>query len=179
MTSLSELDATELAASLAAGEVSCVELMQSTLARIDAHNPAINAIVSLRPAEELLAEARSADACKPTGWLHGIPMAIKDLSESAGLKTTYGSPLFENHVPEVDSLLTQRLRKAGAIVIGKTNTPEFGLGSQTYNPVFGATANPYDLRCTAGGSSGGAAAALAARLVPMADGSDMMGSALA
>ena len=105
--------------------------------------------------------------------LHGLPIAVKDLEETAGMRTTYGSPLFADHVPAADSLLVERLRAAGAIVIGKTNTPEFGAGSQTFNAVFGATRNPWDLARTPGGSSGGAAAAVAAGMLPFADGSDL------
>lgn len=176
MKPLHELSATELSAAIAAGSVSCVEVMQSTLQRISRHNPEINALVSLRPEDDLLAEAELADQSAPKGWLHGVPLAIKDLADTAGLRTTYGSKLFEHHVPTFDAPLTRRLRDAGAIIIGKTNTPEFGLGSQTYNAVFGATRNPYNPECTAGGSSGGAAAALASRLLSVADGSDMMGS---
>ena len=105
--------------------------------------------------------------------LHGLPIAVKDLEDTAGMRTTYGSPLFASHVPDADSLLVERLRGAGAIVIGKTNTPEFGAGSQTFNAVFGATRNPWDLTKTPGGSSGGAAAAVASGMLPFADGSDL------
>ena len=176
-----ELDASALSDALRAGELSRVELMRHTLERIGRLNGAINAVVSLRDEATLLAEARRADerfAADPgtSGWLHGVPFAIKDLVDTAGIRTTYGSPLFAEHVPGEDAMLARRLRAAGAIPIGKTNTPEFGLGSQTYNAVHGVTRNPYDLARTAGGSSGGAAAALAARLLPLADGSDMMGS---
>ena len=110
---------------------------------------------------------------RPTGPLHGLPIAVKDLEDTAGMRTTYGSPVFRDHVPEADSLLVTRLRNAGAIVIGKTNTPEFGAGSQTFNEVFGATRNPYDQSLTPGGSSGGAAAAVASGMLPFADGSDL------
>ena len=151
--------------------------MASCLDRIDALNPAINAIVSLLPREALMAQARAADAATgPLGPLHGFPFAIKDLVETAGIRTTHGSPLHADHVPLVDDLLAARIRGAGAILIGKTNTPEFGLGSHSFNPVHGVTRNPYDHSRTAGGSSGGAAAALATRMVPLADGSDTMGS---
>lgn len=171
-----EWEAGALSAALACRAVSAVEVMGSVLDRIAAVNPAINAIVSLRPREELLAQARAADAAPRRGWLHGMPIAVKDLVETAGIRTTHGSPIHATHVPEVDDLIAARMKAAGAILIGKTNVPEFGLGSQSYNPVFGVTRNPYDVARTAGGSSGGAAAALAARLVPVADGSDMMGS---
>ncbi len=136
----------------------------------------MNAIVSLRARDELMAEARVADDVAPKGWLHGVPLAVKDLLATKGLRTTWGSPLFAGFVPVKDDLLAARMRAAGAIFIGKTNTPEWGHGSHSFNPVFGATRNPYDLGRSAGGSSGGAAAALAARMVPVADGSDMMGS---
>ena len=150
--------------------------MTSYLDRIDAVNPSINAIVSLRARDDLMAEARVADDAKARGWLHGIPMAVKDLCATAGLRTTYGSPIFADFIPEKDDLLPARMRAAGAIFIGKTNTPEWGHGSHSFNPVHGVTRNPYDLTRTAGGSSGGAAAGLAARILPLADGSDMMGS---
>ncbi|WP_176249968.1 amidase [Sulfitobacter sp. HGT1] len=161
---------------LAAGSLTAVALMEASLARIEAVNGAVNAVVSLREREALLAEARAADVTPRRGWLHGIPMAIKDLSDAKGLPTTMGSPLFTGTVAQKDSVFVGRLRAAGAIFIGKTNTPEFGLGSHTFNPVHGATCNPYDLSKSAGGSSGGAAAALACGMVSVADGSDMMGS---
>jgi len=170
------LSATDLAAGIAAGALSAEAVMTAFLDRIDRVNPAVNAIVSLRPRDDLLAEARAADAAPPRGWLHGMPVAVKDLVATKGLRTTWGSPLFADFVPDRDDLVAARLRAAGAIFIGKTNTPEWGLGSHTFNPVHGVTRNPYDLSRSAGGSSGGAAAALAARLVPVADGSDMMGS---
>src|SRR5687767_11194355 len=173
-------DATALAERIAGQELSCVELMRSTLARIESVNPGLNAIVSLRDGEALLAEAAERDAelarGERRGWMHGLPHAVKDLEDTAGLRTTYGSPLFADQVPAADSELVRRIRAAGAIVIGKTNVPELGYGSQTYNDVFGPTRNPYDETKTVGGSSGGAAAALAAGLVPVADGSDYMGS---
>jgi amidase len=171
--------ATSLAAMLAAGEISATELVTAQLERIERLNPLVNAIVTLVP-ERALAEAAAADRARARGEalgpLHGLPIAIKDLVDTAGIRTTYGSPLYREHVPETDALLVERVRRAGAIVIGKTNTPEFGAGSQTFNPVFGPTLNPYDRSCTAGGSSGGAAAALAAGLVPLADGTDLGGS---
>ena len=176
MNSLINLTASELSTRLAARQITSVELMSACLDRIDACNPQLNAIVALRPRDQLLEEARLADCSPRKGWLHGIPMAIKDLADTQGLTTTYGSPLFATHIPDRDCRLVQQLRSSGAIIIGKTNTPEFGLGSHTYNSVYGITRNPYNLACSAGGSSGGAAAALAARMVPVADGSDMMGS---
>jgi len=170
------LSATALAGKIARRDVSCVEVMAAFLDRIDAINPALNALVSLRDRAELLAEAQAADAAPRRGWLHGIPLAVTDLVATRGLRTTWGSPLHANDVPAADDLLAARLRAAGAIVIAKSNVPEWGQGSHTFNPVFGTTRNPYDRTRSAGGSSGGAAAALAARLVPVADGSDMMGS---
>ncbi len=176
MSELPDLDARGLSAAIAARQVSCAEVMTAFLDRIERINPDINAIISLRPRDVLMAEAKAADAAPRKGWLHGMPFAIKDLVETAGIRTTHGSPIYADHVPDADELLAARIRAAGAILIGKTNTPEFGLGSHTYNPVHGATLNPSDRSKTAGGSSGGAAAALAARLLPVADGSDTMGS---
>ncbi len=176
MDDLMRLSALELSATLAKGSVGAVEVMRATLERIAAVNPALNAVVSLRDEDTLLAAAAAADAAPREGWLHGIPMAVKDLVATRGIRTTWGSPLYSDHVPASDELLARRLRDAGAILIGKTNTPEFGLGSHSYNPVHGVTCNPYDPVRAAGGSSGGAGAALAARMVCVADGSDMMGS---
>ncbi len=169
------MTATELAAGLRAGALSAREVMESQLARIDAVNPRVNAIVTLVEREAALAAADAADRVprERRGPLHGLPLAVKDLEETAGLRTTYGSPLFAENIPAADSPLVARLRAAGALIIGKTNTPEFGAGSQTFNAVFGATRNPYDLARTPGGSSGGAAAAVAAGMVPVADGSDL------
>lgn len=171
-----DLDACGLAAALESGEISAVDVMHATLERIDAVNGEVNAVVSLRDRDALLVEARAADTGPRKGWLHGIPMAIKDLANAKGLPTSMGSPLFAGQIAQSDDVIVARLRAAGALIIGKTNTPEFGLGSHTFNPVHGATRNPYDLSRSAGGSSGGAAAALAARIVSVADGSDMMGS---
>lgn len=176
MVRLAEMPALGLSEMIAARKVSAAEVMTETLARIAAVNPRVNAIVSLRAPDDLLAEARAADAAPRKGWLHGIPVAVKDLVATKGIRTTWGSPLFAEHVPGADDLLARRLKDAGAILIGKTNTPEFGLGSHSYNPVHGVTCNPYDPARSAGGSSGGAGAALAARMVCVADGSDMMGS---
>lgn len=154
--------------------------MTAYLDRIERLNPGVNALVSLRPAADLLEEARRTDKAREEGRilgpLHGMPIAIKDLSEARGIRCTYGSTLFHDYTPDHDDIQVERIRRAGAIIIGKTNTPEWGFGSHTYNPVFGPTRNPWDLGRSAGGSSGGAAAALAARLLPLADGSDMMGS---
>jgi amidase len=176
MKNLTYESALTQSALIADKELSPVELMQSTLDRIDAANGEVNAIVSLRDHEALLAEAKEAETAERKGWLHGIPIAIKDLANSKGLPTSMGSPVFAGEIAQTDDIMVARLKAAGAIVIGKTNTPEFGLGSHTFNPVFGATKNPYDLSRSAGGSSGGAAAALATGMLSVADGSDMMGS---
>ncbi|MFT3801705.1 MAG: amidase [Burkholderiaceae bacterium] len=180
MTRITSLTAIELSTAIRLRRVSCREVMTAYLDRIDAINPRFNAIVALQPRELLLAQADERDAQlsrgEYLGWMHGMPQAIKDLSPAAGLPLTRGSPLFADQVAVQDGLMVSRIRAAGAILIGKTNTPEFGLGSQTYNPVWGVTRNPYDDSRCAGGSSGGAAAALALRLLPVADGSDMGGS---
>jgi amidase len=173
---LTKISAETLVAMIARREVSCAEVMEAYLAKIAAANPAVNAIVSLRDADALIAEAKAADKVQKRGPLHGLPMAVKDLVATKGLRTTYGSPVFSDYVPVKDDLLAARMRAAGAIFIGKTNTPEWGHGSHSFNPVHGVTRNPYDLSRTAGGSSGGAAAGLAARMLAVADGSDMMGS---
>jgi len=176
MDDLCELSATALSRLIAAREVRPSEVMEATLARVAAVNGAVNAVVSMPDADRLMDQARAADAAAPAGWLHGIPMAVKDLVAVQGIRTTWGSPIFADHVPVADDLLAMRMRRAGAIFIGKTNTPEWGHGSHSFNTVHGVTRNPYDLTRTAGGSSGGAAAALACRMVSVADGSDMMGS---
>tara|TARA_R110002124_G_scaffold197940_1_gene364971 strand:- start:566 stop:1975 length:1410 start_codon:yes stop_codon:yes gene_type:complete len=170
------MDALALSAVLESGQISAAELMQATLDRVAAVNGTVNAVVALRDADTLMIEARAADTALRKGWLHGIPIAIKDLADVAGLVTTHGSALLAQNVAPKDDLMVARLRAAGALIIGKTNTPEFGLGSHTFNPVYGATHNPYDPARSAGGSSGGAAAALAGRMLCVADGSDMMGS---
>ena len=171
-----EQDAVVVSKALETRQISAVEIMQETLARIAQVNGAVNAIVSLRESDALLEDAAQADASPRKGWLHGIPIAIKDLVDVAGLPNSKGSPLFKDVISPKDDIMVARLRAAGAIVIGKTNTPDFGLGSHTYNPVHGVTSNPYDLTKTCGGSSGGAAVALATGMVCVADGSDMMGS---
>ncbi len=176
MTALPELDALTLAGLVARGEASCVEVVAAHLDRIEALNPQVNAIVGLRDRDAVLADAAARDREEPRGPLHGLPIAVKDLTEVAGLPWTAGSPVFRDRVGVVDEPFVARLRAAGLVVVGKTNTPELGFGSQTYNPVYGVTRNPYDLERTVGGSSGGAAAALAARMLPVADGSDYMGS---
>jgi len=176
MNSQVELTVASVHAEVAAGNYSYEQLMIDTLRLIDTHNPSINAIVALVDKQELLTQARDADNTPATTSLHGIPIAIKDLVNVAGITSTFGSPLLKDYVPIKDDFIVECIRDAGAIIIGKTNTPEFGLGSQSYNPVYGTTANPYDLDKTAGGSSGGAAAALASGMLIIADGSDAMGS---
>ncbi len=168
--------ATALVAEMSAGRLSAVDVMRATLDRIAAVNGSVNAIVAMRDEGELLAEARALDEGPVKGALHGLPIAVKDLVNVAGIPSSQGSPLFKDHVPAKDDLIAARMRSAGAILIGKTNTPEFGLGSHTFNPVYGATRNPYDTERSCGGSSGGAAVALATGMVTLADGSDMMGS---
>ena len=175
-----QMSAAELSSAIHDRSVSCVEVMGAFIDRIDARNPDLNAIVALRDRDDLMAEAAARDADLAAGvshgWMHGFPHAVKDLAETAGLGTTMGSPLLADQVPTFDALHVARIRAAGAIIIAKTNVPEFGLGSNTYNPVYGLTRNPYDPSRVAGGSSGGAAVALATRMVPVADGSDYMGS---
>ena len=174
------LTASDLSDAVHTRAASCREVMTAYLDRIEARNPTFNAIVSMRPREQLLAEAAVCDdeiaAGFSRGWLHGMPIAIKELAETKGLRTTSGSPLLAEFVPESDCLMVARMKAAGCIVIGKTNVPEFGLGSHTFNPVFGTTGNAYDPTRSAGGSSGGAAVALATSMLPVADGSDYMGS---
>jgi amidase len=161
-------------------KLSAREVMQAHLKQISRVNPKVNAVVTHVPEEKLMAQAAAADESLAKGkWLgplHGLPVGVKDLHETAGIRTTYGSPLHRGFVPDFDCRVVQREKAAGAIVIGKTNVPEFGLGSQTFNPVFGPTRNPYDLTKTCGGSTGGGAVALACGMVPLADGSDMGGS---
>src|SRR5580692_2406130 len=171
--------AVDLARLIRSRELSAAELLAAVLARIEAVNPSLIAIVTLA-AEQAQARAAELDAQAARGSfagpLHGLPIAVKDLAETAGIRTTFGSPLFASFVPDFDAPHVARLKQAGAVVIGKTNTPEFGAGSQTFNRVFGPTRNPYDTRLTPGGSSGGAAAAVAASLIPFADGSDLAAS---
>ena len=173
------LPATELARLLLSHELSARELLAAHLDRIEAVNPVVNAIVTIA-AERADDDAARADEDlargEPAGRLHGLPIAHKDLVATAGVRTTAGSPIFADAVPDADDLLAERARAAGAVLVGKTNTPEFGAGSQTFNPVFGPTPNPYDATKTCGGSSGGAAVALACGMVPIADGSDLGGS---
>jgi amidase len=176
---LCRYDAIALAGMLRRREVSAREVVAAHIERTEAVDGAVNALVT-RSFETALATAASADESmargEAVGLLHGLPVAHKDLNDTAGVRTTYGSPLFAGHVPDHDALVVSRMAKAGAISLGKTNTPEFGAGSHTVNRVFGATRNPFDLTRSAGGSSGGAAAALAARMICLADGSDLGGS---
>lgn len=171
--------ARDMAAAVAAKQVSARELLDLHLERIEATNRDVNAIVSL-DVDRARAQAAAADEAtakaQPTGALHGLPFAFKDTHQVAGWRTTYGSPLMADNVPDHDDLVVERIRRAGAVTIGKTNVPEWAAGSHTFNPIFGTTRNPYDLSRSAGGSSGGAAAALASGMVPLADGSDMGGS---
>lgn len=179
MEDLCANDAVTLAGMLRSREVSAREVIGAHIARIEAQDGAVNAVVT-RCFDAALAKAKAADAAlargESTGLLHGLPVAHKDLFDTAGVCTTHGSPLFAENVPSRDALVVQRMSAAGAISLGKTNVPEFGAGSHTVNPVFGATRNPFDLTRSAGGSSGGAAAALAARMICLADGSDLGGS---
>jgi amidase len=174
------MDAAALSSAIKSRQISCAQVMTAFLDHIDAINPAVNAIVSIRPRAELIEEARRRDAelsrGEYDGPMHGFPHAIKDLEATAGIRTTMGSPILRDFIPRTDSILVERIKRAGAIIIGKTNVPEFGLGSHSYNPVFGTTLNAYDQSKTAGGSSGGAAVALALRMLPVADGSDHAGS---
>jgi len=180
VTALWENDAITLAGMLRSREVSAREVIAAHIERIEAADEAVNAVVTRCFEQAMAKAAAAADQAlargEPPGLLHGLPVAHKDLIDTAGVRTTYGSPLFAQYVPGRDELLVSRMAGAGAISLGKTNTPEFGAGSHTVNRVFGATRNPYDLSRSAGGSSGGAAAALAARMVCLADGSDLGGS---
>lgn len=160
--------------------LSAREVMQAHLKQIDRLNTKVNALVTLVPEDELMKQAAAADEALAHGnWLgplHGLPVAVKDLHETKGIRTTFGSPLHKNYVPAFDCRVVQREKDAGAIILGKTNVPEFGLGSQTFNPIFGSTRNPYDLAKTCGGSTGGGAVSVACGMAPLADGTDMGGS---
>ncbi|MCX2730832.1 amidase [Saccharopolyspora sp. NFXS83] len=172
------LDAVELSWSIRQRELSCVQVAEAFLTQIDRFNPLVNALVSRADEQDVLAQARARDdelgRGEYAGWMHGFPIAVKDLSDAAGFPTTQGFQRSGDATE--DALFVRRMKEAGAIVVGKTNVPEFGLGSHTFNSLFGTTTNPYDQTRTAGGSSGGAAAALAMRMLPVADGSDFMGS---
>lgn len=182
LSAIVDWTAAELSVAIRRRQVSCVEVMTAYLNQIDRLNPHVNAIVNLRPRADLLAEAAQKDQLLKQGtyqgWMHGFPSAVKDLANVKGLKTTLGffRPPFDVPPATADALIVERMRAAGAIFIGKTNTPEFGLGSHTYNSVFGTTVNAYDQTKAAGGSSGGASVAVALRMVPVADGSDFFGS---
>ncbi len=173
-------DAVDLARMIRDREVSAMEVMAAFLSQIERANPKVNAICTFIGDEAALQAAKAADEKlaqgDATGPLHGLPHAVKDLALTAGLRTTFGSRIYQDFIPAEDTLFVERLKGDGAIIIGKTNTPEFGAGSQTFNEVFGATLNPYDLTKTCGGSSGGAAVSLACGMVPLADGSDLGGS---
>ena len=175
MSELCFRPARELARLIHRKKISVVEAMQAFVTQIERVNPAINAIVTFLP-EQALQAAKALDRKKTKPPLAGLPIAHKDLVQTKGVRTTYGSLVYRDNVPTEDALLVERLRAAGAILIGKTNTPEFGSGSQTFNEVFGATRNPYDLSRTCGGSSGGAASAVASGMLPFADGSDLAAS---
>lgn len=174
------MDAAELAARIKRKELSAIEVMTAFLDRIEALNPKVNAIVAMLPREEAMKLARQADADqaagKPLGKFHGLPWAAKDTEDVKGFPTTKGSPVFKNYIPKEDSLVIERIRAAGALLIGKTNVPEFAAGSNTINPVYGPTRNAYDLTRTVGGSTGGGAVALACGMLPITDGSDTGGS---
>ncbi len=171
--------ATELARLIRERAITCERVMRAHLDQIERVNPKVNAIVTLLP-DQAMQGAQAADrklrSGERPGPLHGLPVAHKDLLVTKGIRTTFGSPVYKDFVPDTDAIIVERLRAAGAITVGKTNTPEFGAGSQTFNPVFGATRNPWDASKTCGGSSGGAAVALACGMVPIADGSDLGGS---
>ena len=174
------MKAVDLAALLRKKKISAREVMQVHLKQIAKLNAKVNAIITMVPEDKLMAQAAAADESLAkgnlTGSLHGLPIAVKDLTETKGIRTTYGSPIWKDNIPEQDALLVQRQKEAGAIIIGKTNVPELGMGSQTFNPLFGPTFNPYDLSKTCGGSTGGGAVSLACGMVPLVDGSDMGGS---
>ena len=179
-TDITMMDARALADAIRAKKVSCVEVMTAHLDRIERLNPKVSAIVSLQDRGDCLRQARERDEelarGEYRGWMHGFPQAIKDLAATKGIPTTHGAVFLKDFVPEADAIFVERVKRAGAIIIGKTNTPEMGLGSQSYNSVFGTTLNAYDQSKTSGGSSGGAAVAVALRMLPVADGSDHAGS---
>ena len=173
---LSYTSAKKLARMIRTRKVSATEVVRAFIARIEQANPKVNAIVTFLP-ELALKRAKALDRKGATiGPLAGLPIAHKDIVPTKGIRTTFGSPIYQDHVPGQDHVIVERLRDAGAILIGKTNTPEFAIGAQTFNPIFGATRNPYDLSKTSGGSSGGAAAAVASGMLPFADGSDLASS---
>lgn len=177
---LTDLSASELSIAIRDKHASCVEVMQAYLDRIHTYNPVYNAIISMVDDDNLMDQAFEADQAlsraEYSGWMHGMPHAVKDLIPVAGLRFTSGSLMFADQIAQDDQAIVTSMRNAGAIIIGKTNVPEFGFGSQSYNPIFGATSSAYNPNLTAGGSSGGAASGLATHMLPVADGSDMMGS---
>ena len=177
---LVDLSASRLSAAIRRRQVSCVEVMQAYLQQIHRYNPVYNAIVSMADDDVLVSRAELADQALARGeywgWMHGMPHAVKDLRNVEGFPTSQGSPIYAGTMAEQDGFMVARIRNQGAIFIGKTNVPEFGMGSHSYNPVFGATGGAYDSTLTAGGSSGGAACGLATHMLPVADGSDLMGS---
>lgn len=166
--------AAELRRLMGRRELSPVDVVQACLDQVERRNGTVNALVTLNP--QAIDEARRLESASEKGLLYGLPVGIKDVTPTAGLRTTYGSPLYRDHVPQQDGLIVQRLKQAGAIVLGKTNVPEFAAGGNTFNQVFGPTRNPWDVRLTAGGSTGGGAAALAAGMIALADGTDLGGS---
>ena len=179
MSDLCDLSAVESRRLIGAGELSPVALLEECIARIEAINPVINAVVAKdydRAIREAVEAEKAVHDIKDLPPLHGIPIGIKDLNATEGLRTTWGSLLFKDHVPKADEALVARLRRAGAIIVGKTNTPEFGSGTATNNLVYGPTHNPFDLERTSGGSSGGSGAALATGMLPLCQGGDTGGS---
>ena len=179
-SSIVSLDAVSLSRAIHRREISCIEVLEAYLVQIDQQNPTVNAIVAMPDPNALFAQAHERDAQlslkQSMGVLHGFPQAPKDIAPVAGMVTTNGSPIFKGQVTTTDSAANARVRAAGAIFVGRTNSPEFGLGAHTYNPVYGITRNAFDPSRCAGGSSGGAGVALALNMLPVADGSDMMGS---
>ena len=179
-TQVVDFTASQLSAAIRLRQVACVEVMEAYLAHIHRYNPVYNAIVSMADDDRLIALARRADEALAQGeywgWMHGMPHAVKDLADVVGFPTSQGSPIYAGTMPEADSEHIARIRAQGAIFIGKTNVPEFGMGSQSYNPVFGVTSSACDPALTAGGSSGGAASGLGTHMLPVADGGDLMGS---
>lgn len=179
MTELCSLDACSIVRKIHAKEISPVEVVEAALARIERLNPKVNAVCTVA-ADSARKAARTAEQLVISGGklgpLHGIPVGIKDVTPTAGIRTTYGSRLYADHVPDHDAEIVRRLKAMGAIVIGKTNTPEFAAGANTFNEVFGATRNPWNVKLSAGGSTGGCAAGLAAGMFPLAEGTDFGGS---
>ena len=179
MTKACDLTPTDARPRIATRELSPVELLESCIARIEAVNPAVNAVITTcfdRARDEARAAERAVRSGDQLGLIHGLPVAIKDLSQTQGVRTTFGSLLYEDHVPDADERLVAAIRAQGGIVVGKTNTPEFGAGANTTNRVFGATGNPFAPDLTCGGSSGGSAVAVATGMAPLASGSDFGGS---